>query len=230
MNPFLFVKFGLKEHIEQLYREGLLYFNPIEFFKLCDIPERKDFNENTLFLGQPEQSSLSINSYEIKSEDLIGPIRLLTNDTSESSIYSHIFCMSCICAGDTIRDDKKVFSDSLFQFGDTLLVIHNVKLFRDRLVKALENELTKSNVSDYRCGKIEYIDEDVYHGEMGSFKKSRKYSHQQEYRIALKSLDNQQEALKLYLGSLEDLSGILDVKNFKNEIILEKSGKYTLNL
>lgn len=51
----LFIKFGEKENIEQLQKEGLLYCNPIEFFKNCENKEQLDLNENATKILQGDK-------------------------------------------------------------------------------------------------------------------------------------------------------------------------------
>lgn len=228
MNPFLFLKFGQENHINSLHKEGLLYMNTVDFFTTCEYLEKKDANENTHSLWQPNRVVFTLNDHKLDPEDFIGPIRYRTNDIAQSNIHSHIFCMTAICTGDPIREDCQIVDSKLLELGNRLLLIYNVPEFQRRLKKVLQDEIQNGNIFKWADAKIEYIDEHNYHGEMGTFKKGNCFAFQQEWRIAISSSQYCSNPLILKLGSLEDISGVLDVQDFKNKIIRQKDGKHNL--
>lgn len=138
--------------------------------------------------------------------------------------------MFCICDGDTIREDHKLFDDRLKSFGDSLLFIYNPKEFARRLINELQKKMSEDkDVSNFKAHKVEYINRSSYNGEMGSFRKFNNFAHQQEWRIAIQSVYNSEEPYKLVIGSIKDISMILPLKDVKNEVLVDGS-KITLCL
>ena len=216
----IFVKFGEKERIETFQKEGLLYMNPLEYFRnLRNEPQRGDENECITHLFQPNKIKILVNGEQIKQEDIIGPI--LQDNNSQN--FSHMFCMSCLSIDASQKQDSKLFNDAMTKgWGDTILVIYNATEFMNRLNKKIESFKIK------QAKQVEYIDPKTYHGVMGPFRKFNEFSHQKEWRLILDASQNKNDAYKLFLGSIEDISRQMPIAEFKNEII-QKSNEIFIN-
>lgn len=212
----IFVKFGQKENIEQLQKEGLIYMNTFEHFRNCEDKERKDKNENSHFLGQAGQCTIKIDGHKFTKED--GFINIIINAPHLNQPYlTHLYCMSCIQKEDNIREDWKIFDDKVKDFGDTLLVILNQKIFMERLEFALRQTCEK-NLTEYWQGKkVEYVDFETYHGDIGPFIKDISFNHQQEWRLGVRVI-NCENPFSFKIGSIEDISIIIPISKFKNKI------------
>ncbi len=222
----LFIKFGQKEHIEQLQKEGLIYMNTFDYFRECEDKEIGDSNENINYLFQADKSEVMIDNYKLTKEN--GLINLTINAPFMNNPFlTHGFCISCISKGDEIREDFKIFDDKVTDFGDTLLIIYNQKIFIERIEKALR-EIFEKNLAEYWQGnKVEYIDFNTYQGEIGPFRKSLLYKHQQEWRLGVRA-KNHNHPFIFKIGSIEDISKIQSVEKFKNQIKENEKGHFNI--
>ena len=210
------VKFGKKKHIEMLQKKGLIYMNTFKYFQEFENnTEKGDKNENLSYHLQPSQGLLIINNKELNNDQIASPIRYWGSE--KHSDFSHIFCMSCI-----IQEEIKIKSSKIFDKiewedeVDSLLIIHDIT----RFFKRLDSSIKKQSIEILRIEgqQVEYINNNEYHGKMGAFKKYESFSHQKEWRLALKAKKNHHLHFKLYLGSLDDISKIVKRSEFKNEI------------
>ena len=85
-------KFGKKEHIEQLYREGLLYLNTLDYFtRLEGDGVRGDKDEGLSMSLQPEIAKLQIKIGETYEpvRDIIGPIKFRDGRNDGVNVRRH---------------------------------------------------------------------------------------------------------------------------------------------
>jgi hypothetical protein len=97
------------------------------------------------------------------------------------------------------------FNENMANFGSHGIAILNPKEFLDRVVK-----YAKTNSISFESKVVEYVDGNTYNGEMGIFRKMKEYELQNEIRFAVY---NRPAPFKMMLGSLKDISGIINIKN-----------------
>ena len=223
----LFIKFGEKENIEQLQKEGLLYCNPIEFFKNCENKEQLDLNENATKILQGDKCEIIFNGFKMSAENgLINTI--ISAPSKNSQQFTHLYCLFSRFSGYKIEtDDERFFDEKLKEFGDTMLVIYNPIEFMKRLKLAIDKAYENKEFIYAESKRVEYVDFNSYHGQLEIFRKSNKYEHQSEWRLAILREDTQQP-YKLYLGSLEDISAIMPISKCKNKITSNPDGSCTI--
>lgn len=223
-----FIKFGQKEHLKQLYEEGLLYFNNFSFFKKCKNKEQYDKDENITFLYQPDpKASITLDGHKFKLASECRP--RIFEPTMHKKYYTHMFCLYSYNKNSPIRSDLKVFDDRLYNFGDYMLVIHNIPEFISRVQTILNSEIRKHKIINAEGRSIEYVDFSSYEGRIETFRKSDKYAHQAEWRIAI-ALEDYESPYQIKLGSLKDISILMSIKNCKNQIIFDKNMDYEIVL
>lgn len=214
------VRFSTEKFIDQLRETGKLYFNPIRnFSKIKDGSLRGDDFENLTHVYQPHGVKLEVGGKSIGK--LAGPVKLYMPQDDEFNV-THIFCMSFLSDKTEIRDDLKIFSHRVTEFGDTALLIINTQIFFDRLHAAFDDELKKETIGAYRHGIVKYIDTAQYSGKMNCFKKPQNFAWQHEYRIGITSRTDQPIAIEL--GDLSDIAVKIPLEKFENRVeVLENS-------
>ena len=201
------MKFGAKSHMEAFYNNGEIYLNTFSYFKNLEISEdgRADKYEylSEHYSGDGlKDISLELNNIDNK------PIKISQESGLESvSIdinnkkYTHIFCMSYILVPWVEKHRKIIDERNFAKDKDYVVLIHNKRKFSELLSAAL----IKKNLNDIKHGYIEYIDRNNFSGKMGCFKKFNEYSYQNEWRLAVNCI-NEENPFKLSIGSLKDIA------------------------
>lgn len=200
------VKFGKKEHIENLYNHGELHMNNLPYFwKIEGDEARHDPNDSLaeIHMGNRGYAILKIpEGKEVK-------INITTWDykippATPEKIY--LFCMYALRPfhGSFPVDERN------FTLGDSALLLLNGDEFIKRVAAALKKEsiVGKSDL-------VEYV-ADNYTGRIGSFRKREKFSYQSEWRLVC--LGGSGKYRKSYIGSLRDISRVIPTKEINTEI------------
>ncbi|HBR14988.1 MAG TPA: hypothetical protein DD723_05530 [Candidatus Omnitrophica bacterium] len=189
------IKFGKQEHIEQLYNKGIIYMNPLKFFRELEEDQvRGDPNEGTTRISQPEiirQVKLISGGKEIVLENK-GLIK-------EANVSGNIFCALAIFRKEDQSVIKPDIRGDVFKFGDAILLINNVPEFIDRVTKAAQK--VRQNMESRA---VKYIDFDKHHGQVEWFEKDKKYSYQNEFRFFV--FPGVDQTLQLRIGPLKNLA------------------------
>lgn len=204
------IKFGKEKHIKD-FQKGLMYINPISFYeKIENNNSIGDKDEGLSYYLQPEEITLTIDNHVIDSNDIARPIQLRIN--KEGNI--NIFCMYAITFNKLVEHNLDFILDGRVKnFGDYSLVITNGNKFLERLNNAIENinKTKEKKIGMYGkgFGLVEYVDKETYHGEIGVFRKFRKYEYQYEFRLALEvpnELRGKKGEFRLKIGDISDIS------------------------
>jgi len=218
------IKLGKKEHIEGFRNKGIVFMNSINFFKEMEEDEqRKDLHEGIERIEQVTWIKIEGKGKEIEfrkdtKENILSSAQLrVANPELEGNLYSMIAITTDLYAKTDKLDKRNM------EFGDSFLVIFNPKEFLNRIDKAV-----KILELEYYWNLVSYYDEESHNGNLGIFNKSKKYEHQNEFRIFVEN--NKKEELILNIGSIEDVSKIFDIDEFErlrfkieNGIINERS-------
>jgi hypothetical protein len=196
-NPAMFVlKMGQREHMEQ-FRKGLLYMNTLKYFRGLDGDSaRADRFEGVTHIFQPKDvimrlSAPGFGEITIGSMDLAAASTLSMN----SELCCNIFCLHAI----TAPVSGPLFPSEHEWFGDSTVLVLNTRDFLNRaLVAAKDKNFTIVG------SLVEYYDHDTYTGKLDRFRKSKRFAHQREYRIAVESPGT--EPLTLEIGDITDIT------------------------
>lgn len=193
----LFLRFGPKEHIEDLYQNGTVYMNSIQYFKDCkDDPLRGDMYEgiSKIFNYPPGE-------FTIPELNHTGKYEALQTREYDPRLAGNIYSLYCVSSHGfpNPKDFKTHISNS--GFGDYCLLVKNNPEFLRRIKHAIKEK-------GYRCqdGFIDYYDKNTYCGDVGIFKKPLDYEHQKEFRIYVPRPNP--DALVLKIGSLKRIAQI----------------------
>jgi hypothetical protein len=181
--------------MERLVSEGLVYMNTLEYFaKLEADSVRGDENEGVGHLLQHHGVRIGVKE---KVEDkwmpigpLAGPIKFRNRDW----IVPNVYCMYGLRASvaSALVDPRN------FTFGDTFVFFKEGDEF---IRRAKQAALAAGHT--LRCHMVEYINENVYNGPMGPFRKYSTFSYQSEVRFAL--TPGTGAPYPLQLGDLADI-------------------------
>lgn len=197
--PLCLIKFGKKKDMRELVDNGVLYFQRLSTYQKSEDAERGDENENLSHSWQSNKIKLEINGQIISG--IVGPVRI--RNYNENPLA---YCMYSITTAHIDMPDGKFIDEKCYKFGDTAVVIMNGSEFLSRIKAACE-----SIGAGYKGKLVEYVDYNLYHGEMGPFKKYKQwFGHQSEFRFLLHS-DSTDKDFKLTLGSLSDITQTWEV-------------------
>ena len=202
------VKFGKKEHIEDLYNHGKLYMNNLPYFwKIEGDEARHDPNDGL------SEYHLGTNGYAtLKTPDGKNVNINITNwdykIPPKNPDKINLFCMYAL----------RLFHGSFpvdirnFELGDSALVLLN----GDEFIKRVADELIKQSIIG-ESDLVEYVANN-YTGRIGPFRKREKFKYQSEWRIVCLGGDGNHR--ELYIGSLKDISRMIPAKEINTEIII----------
>ena len=200
------VKFGKRQYIEKLLKEGSVFFNKPEEYVDSKIQGQSDKLEGAEWIVNNGFEKISYNHPKIgsgsfKLKDDKGQLIQYNNNFLSNSLYG-------ITKDDFIKHNL-IFSigERMKNFGDTALMIKKPYRFLNTIAKELKN----INIQ-FEINKVDYknLSKD---GEIkiNPFLKDKQFEYQNEYRIIIERLNNNTN--EILIGSLEDYSLISDSKS-----------------
>jgi len=217
---YALIKFGKEKHIRSL-QDGILYMNPLSYFKGIEEQDRSrgDKNEGLDRYIQPEFANIKIDDHVVDNNDITKPVETRRNKEQGANLF-------CMYAIDFKRLQKNEFKlklkKEMHEFGDTGLIVLDCPEFFNRIntVIFLENKkLYNEVIEPLGDGLVEYVDKNTYSGKMGLFKKFKDYNYQNEFRIALDvpdSLVGTNDVFKLDIGDISDITKIFKTNEFED--------------
>ncbi len=211
----ILIKFMDSKYVEPFVNEGLMFMNNIEFFRKFENKIEKvrgDVFEGLTASYLAENLEIKIGDHLIR--DAVGKVDVRYNHEDETNIYS----MTKISDGNVLDagEEGLVLSDKFLKFGDKALFIggSDIPIFESRLKSAIEKTkdtytLKKDNIF---AKQVDYLNRDIFHGEMDIFNKFREYSWQYEWRISIKQT-NRKGPYCLKIGNLSDIVKIYNTKD-----------------
>ena len=201
----ILLKLGQKEHMDALYNKGEIYMQTAFFFR--NLEERDDGRADKNECLSEYYSANSLNKYkfilkhpllpeiELSKEGGTSFIAIDDNYSDKTNIYSLSYTNFNI-----IKLKNSIIDEANFAEGkDYAVLIHNPKEFVRRILKEI-----KKTTPFVEANKVEYIDECNFGGEVGFFRKLRKYEYQSEYRIVARFNDS--DVRTFHIGSISDIA------------------------
>ena len=215
------IKFGKKEHIEDLLNNGTVYCNTIEYFRTLEEEEeegnlRADNYEGTYRVTQ-FQSNTKIeivppgSPKKVLQFKNVKPLHLQEHYTN---MNGNLYCLYSINSEDVKPDEPFRIDLRNNKFGTHFLLIDDPDKFLDLLFKKL-----KSGDYLYDTGFVNYYDKRKINREVGPFEKPREFEHQKEFRVLIENKDPKPIILKL--GNLREIA-----RAYENDHL---HGSFTLN-
>lgn len=230
ITAILLFKFGKAKDLNKLLDEGVLYFNTIEYFRKCESESGRGDKNECLFLKS--------DNFEMYCKDiLVGTGNNLTLyhalDFDNNVVYTHIYSMSAIFDNFMYFNKNKIWDPRLFELGDSVVIIHKLEEFQERVSKGLEEAYKNNEIQGSCCGRVLYNDKEKdfkFDLKKKNFlEKDNYYSYQNEIRLLI-SCSQSNIPYELKLGSIRDIAVIVDLKKFKNEYNIGEDGIYNYYL
>jgi hypothetical protein len=162
MQYFFLIKFGEKQHLEQLQKEGLIYCNSIKYFAEVEQADgKKDITESYSKLEYFEKTFLYIREAENPHSKWL-KIKVEKGQYIESHQYplGNLYCMSAIPVKPYKNLRSLEINNKLEKLGKHCLLIHDQNKFFERL----DAELEKTPFS-YCRKKVKYINLKKFSGQ-----------------------------------------------------------------
>lgn len=199
----MFIKIGALEHITDLYENGTVYLNSLEYFKkIEDGFLRGDQNEGALSLVNAKNVSAKFSF--MNEEDK--PINLLNLSYGTYLDLGNLYSLYCISSHGFPNPRDFKFDRRNLEFGSHCLVITKPGEFIDRM----KVELNKLN-QRFDYGFVKYYEEKVQLEDLGPFDKLDVFEYQKEFRFFVENAVN--EPIKINIGSMKSYAEIFETKD-----------------
>jgi len=199
---FCLIKFGQKEHVEKLLKEGELYFNTVSTYAELDDEERGDANEGAEWINNAQVVKIKVEHPTLGSLELFPTTNQLSK-LRQYNFYYLSFSLYAISPRSFEKTDSFQIDNRMLSFSDTAILIKEPYKFINSIVSKLKKKGIKyeANIVTYddlcREGNIE----------LSPFIKKMEHQHQMEFRIIIENKDNQPKLISI--GSIEDYSVIV---------------------
>lgn len=233
------IPFFVKVFSESVFREeflsGSLYMNALKYFRSLKEETKgniADKHEGAYQVSQPHELTLSVNGVQINPKNLVGPIIFSMNWMEQINVFCLTYLHSHgILDQDSFDDDEYELLKSYYRLpeesynlGEYAAIIHNVPEFINRVELALRRCIDGYKIDEFVFKPVEYYDEATDSFIIddssldGAFKKNRKYSHQSEFRIAVRRENNECKEYRLEIGDIRDIVWVCNTKEINNNL------------
>jgi hypothetical protein len=201
----LFLKLGSEENILNLFDNGTIYMNTIEYFRKVEDEELRG--------DKYEGVSRVINSlpgtFKIQGIDREFNYIKVHLKESYKEVLGNIYSLYAISSKGFPNPLDFKFDERNLHFGTHGVMIKDLPLFFNKI----ENELKKNNLK-FSHGFVDYYDKDEVSREITLFEKPLEFEHQKEFRFYVEN--DKIEPIKIQIGSMKDYAEM-----FKIEDLLE---------
>ncbi len=209
-----FMKFGQKDHIMDMYTNGTIYMNPIQYFRTCeDNALRGDKYEGIRALKNYPGGEFEIKALNFKGEYISLQIR-----EDYEQVLGNIYSLYSISSYHIKRPLKFKINNQISKFGDHCLFIKNNPEF----LKRLKEKLRDLNLK-FRYGFVDYYNSNKKNGIITLFQKPNEYKYQNEFRFYIERESTQPFVISI--GSLEDIAAIYNTDFMISNLQLMKDNE-----
>jgi len=198
-NIFCLIKFGKKEHLENLMNNGQMRFGAIDAFAQSKEKERGDKFEGALNIMNGQFSKIEYNHPDIgrgsftPTPNTLGTIIHFTDDPY------YCFSSYALTSGCFKDTDNHKIDERMSEFGEFSLVIKEPIIFLEQVKKKLKHLNLKFayKLTEYK----DYNQEGTFG--VNLFSKTNDLQHQFEHRILIQS-ERREKEIFLEIGSIAD--------------------------
>lgn len=200
----LILKLGKHDDMKALFEDGVVYMNTLEFYRTLEAhDERSDVNEGTVRVRNRRGGVLKRRNSETGAfEEIAQLTRCRIRELNSNLQDLNVYCLYYLRAEMPINGLGALISERTKRgFGDYAVVVIDAGEFVARVKRAAMDK-------GYRHFRslVRYADLSKEEIETGPFVKHEAFSHQSELRIAVHTGDNNGSAIKLKIGSIEDIA------------------------
>lgn len=201
----LFLKFGSEENILDLFENGTIYMNTIEYFRKIEDGElRGDSYEGVSRIINSLPGTFKIPGIDREFNYIKAHVKETYNE-----VIGNIYSLYSISSKGFPNPLDFEFDKRNLRFGTHCLMIKNLPYF----FKKIEKELKKNNYK-FHHNFVDYYDKNEVNRKITLFEKPLEFEYQKEFRFYVE--DNKMKPIKIQIGSLKKYSEM-----FKIEEMLE---------
>lgn len=193
----MFIKFGTKENITDLYENGTVYMNSREFFRRIEDKElRGDSYEGVKEIRNYGKGSFYIPSikHTVHYQNIHLPL-------SFEEVWGNIYSLFCLSPESIPEKFDFKMDERVLNFGSHCLIIKDP----NRFISLLENKLRFLNHNLY-MDYVKYYDKNTFNGRITVFEKPKEFLYQREFRFYVER--DAIDPIVFKLGSLKEFSTI----------------------
>ena len=197
-----FLKFGSYENILDLFENGTIYMNPVEYFRRVeDNGLRGDKYEGALRIINSLPGTFRIPNVEkdIRYEK----VHLIE---SYEVVLGNLYCLYCVSSYGIQSPFKFMIDKGNMKFGTHCLLIKDTRYFLDSIEKGLSKIGFK-----YHHGFVKYYDKNRISKDLTVFDKPNEFEYQKEFRFYV--YNNKVEPIAIKIGSLHDIAKIYTMRD-----------------
>lgn len=205
-----FLKFGQEKYMKDLFYNGNLFFNPIQFFR--------KFEDNELrgdkYEGVTSIRNLPSGTFEIPKLNYKGNYISIHLRESYEHVLGNIYSLYCISShGWESPNDFKIDHKNK-NFGSYCVLIKDLPKF----INLIEKKLTEMNLS-FNHGLIDYYDINEVNKKITLFEKPLEFEYQKEFRFYIDR--ESEEPIKISIGSLEEIAELHKTEDIVETLTLQ---------
>lgn len=198
----LFLKLGSEENILDLFENGTIYMNTIEYFRKVEDGElRGDKYEGVSRIINSLPGIIKIKGIEREFNFINAHVR-----ERHSEVLGNIYSLYAISSKGFPNPLDYKFDKRNLRFGTHGLMIKDLPLFFERI----ENELTKNNYM-FHHGLVDYYNKDEVNRKITLFEKPLEFEYQKEFRFYVEN--DKIEPIKIQIGSMKDYAAVFKIED-----------------
>lgn len=207
-----FLKLGSEENILDLFENGTIYMNTIEYFRKVEDEElRGDKYEGVSRVINSLPGTFKIPGIEREFNYIKVHLR-----ESYKEVLGNIYSLYSISSKGYTNPLDFEFDKRNLRFGTHGILIKNLSLFFSKI----ESELKRNNLK-FNHGFVDYYDKEEVCKEISLFEKPNEFEYQKEFRFYIEN--DKIEPIKIQIGSMKDYAEIFKIENFlKMKLIVKK--------
>ena len=208
----LFLKLGNEENILDLFKNGTIYMNTIEYFRKVEDGElRGDKYEGVSRIVNSLPGTFKIKVIDREFNYIKMHLREAHNEVI-GNIYS-LYAMSSKGFPNPLDFE---FDKRNLRFGTHCLMIKDIPYF----FKKIEKELQKNNYK-FHHNFVDYYDKDEVNRKITLFEKPLEFEYQKEFRFYVE--DYGMKPIKIQIGSLKKCAEIFKIEDLLEVKLIPKS-------
>lgn len=195
----MFLKFGKKEDILDLFENGTVYINAIQYFRKLDNDElRGDSYEGVSEIKNSLPGSVDIPTINHTLNYISVHIPI-----SYEEVLGNIYSLYCISSMGFPNPLEFKIDQRIKKFGSHCLLIKDNPKFLNFILDTL-----KADGYKVHNGFVEYYDRKKINRKVNLFEKPLEFEYQKEFRIYVEN--DGLQAMKINIGSLKDYSEVYE--------------------
>jgi hypothetical protein len=206
----MFVKIGAEEHIKDLYENGTIYINTIEYFRKIEDEELRGDN----YEGASEIINSFPGTFKIPGNDRDFKYEKIHTRNSYKEVLGNIYSLYCISSKGFPNPLIFKMDKRNLRFGTHSLIVKDNNYFLEKI----KSELTKKGY-EFHHDFVEYYDKNKVSKKLTLFDKPMEFEYQKEFRFYIHH--QRLKPIKIQIGSLKGKAEIIETKSLM-ELKLER--------